>query len=60
MPENKPGTYHYIGQIAGRIVSMIEFKGKIYVASEFGVYVLEGDKLVKLEFVDADPVHPRD
>ncbi len=32
------------------IVSMIEFKDKIYVATQKGVYVIENNKLKRLEF----------
>ncbi|KKN23583.1 hypothetical protein LCGC14_0903620 [marine sediment metagenome] len=34
-----------------RVVSMIEFKGNIYVASTFQVWRIEGDTLVPLYFV---------
>lgn len=32
------------------IVAMLEFKGKIYVATQKGVYIFKDDKLIKLEF----------
>ena len=32
------------------IVSMIEFKDKIYVATQKGIYAVDDDKLVRLEF----------
>lgn len=35
-----------------QIVSMLEFEGKVYVATKKGVYRIEGDKLVRLEFVE--------
>ena len=35
------------------VVSMLEFQGKIYVATQKGIYVVtEGDTLVRLELVD--------
>lgn len=43
--------YRSIGSTNGRVVSMLEFQGRIYVAAEFGVYRVDGDKLVPLEFV---------
>ena len=33
------------------VVSMIEFEGKIYVATQKGVYIIKDDKLVRVEFV---------
>ena len=36
------------------IVSMIEWQGFIYVATKKGVYRIEDDKMVRLEFVDKD------
>lgn len=41
----------YIGEIEGDIVSMLVFKEKIYIASTKRVYVVEGRRLVPLEFV---------
>ena len=35
-----------------RIVSMIEHKGRILVATDRGVYYIEGDKLMPLLFVN--------
>lgn len=35
-----------------RIVAMTEYQGKILVATEKGVYRKEGDKFVRLEFVE--------
>ncbi|KKL09233.1 hypothetical protein LCGC14_2567910 [marine sediment metagenome] len=32
------------------IVSMIEFQGRIYVATQRGIYTIDDDKLVRLEF----------
>lgn len=39
-----------------RIVSMIEFQGRIFVATQKGVYELKDNTLVRLEFVDKTPL----
>ena len=36
------------------IVSMIEFQDRIYVATQKGVYIIDNDKLVRLEFVEKE------
>ena len=33
-----------------RIVSMLEYKGQIFVATEKGIYKIEGNELVRLKF----------
>ena len=36
-----------------KVVSMIEFQGKVYVATQKGVYIItEGNTLIRLELVD--------
>ncbi len=35
-----------------RVVSMVEFKGFVYVATQKGVYRMEGEKMVRLKFVE--------
>ena len=35
-----------------RIVSMLEFNGMVYVATEKGVYIIKNDKLHRLEIVE--------
>ena len=40
------------------IVSMLEFRGKLYMATQKGIYILEGDKVVRLEIVDKTPTAP--
>lgn len=37
-----------------KIVSMIEFNGQVLVATERGVYRIEGDKINRLEFVEKE------
>ena len=39
-----------------KVVSMIEFQGKVYVATEKGIYRIEDDKLVRLEFEETETV----
>ena len=34
------------------IVSMLEFQGKVYVATQKGVYILKNDTLIRLKMVD--------
>ena len=38
------------------IVSMLEFHGFVYVATQKGVYRIEDDKVVRLEMVDKTPL----
>ena len=35
-----------------KIVSMLEFQGSVYVATQKGVYIVKGDTLVRLKLVD--------
>ncbi len=37
-----------------KIVSMLEFRGQILVASERGVYRIKDDKIIRLEFVEKE------
>ena len=41
---------------AGKIVSMVEFKGSMYVATEFGVYRMgDSGDMERLSFVEVSP-----
>ena len=42
------------------IVSMLEFHGFVYVATQKGVYRIEDDKVVRLEIVDKTPLSAPD
>lgn len=39
-----------------RVVSMVEFQGRVFVATQKGVYELKDNTLVRLEFVDNTPL----
>lgn len=36
------------------IVSMLEFEGKIYVATQKGIYIVRNEKLVRLELTEQE------
>lgn len=38
-----------------RIIDMMVFDGRLIVAADNGVYILQGDTLVPVQFVDAEP-----
>ncbi len=38
------------------IVSMLEHQGRMYMATEKGIYRLEGEKVIRLEIVDNTPL----
>lgn len=55
--ENEQGQSQFVPSgearpIAGRVVSMVDFRGRILVATEYHVYELIGDELVQLKFKD--------
>lgn len=35
-----------------KVVSMLEFQGFVYVATQKGIYRIEGDDVVRLQFVE--------
>lgn len=37
------------------VVSMLEYQGHIYVATQKGIYRMEGDEMKRLEFVEKEP-----
>ncbi len=37
-----------------KIVSMLEFQGQVFVATERGIYKIEGDKIKRLQFVEKE------
>ena len=45
--------FKVVGQL-GRIVSMVEFQGRVFVATEDAVYELLGPKWVRMEFAELE------
>lgn len=41
-----------------KIVSMLEFRGKVYVATERGIYIVKGEEVVRLEMVEVPSTAP--
>ena len=53
-PTRKGMKFETVDSSRERIVSMLEFEGKMFIATEKHVYQKIGDKLVPLTFISAD------